>query len=187
MREWFAARNRGLFIRSYLFLAGGLLIAAILLDLGFGAFQSRQARAADPWLVSTFLLLESELAKAQPAERAATAAGLSRGLGLDVHFLDAGEITGLATAANAPQELEDDAGHTHYLWRSAVLGGAIRLGPFMPPRESLAVRFVPVLFYASILAIVGLWLRPLLRDLSVLTRASQKFAGDYREPLDTAA
>ncbi|MBC8027528.1 MAG: ATP-binding protein, partial [Steroidobacteraceae bacterium] len=47
--------------------------------------------------------------------------------------------------------------------------------------------FVPVLFYASILAIVGLWLRPLLRDLSVLTRASQKFAGDYREPLDTAA
>jgi len=187
MKEWFVARHRGLFIRSYLFLAGGLLIAAILLDLGFGAFQSRQARAADPWLVSTFLLLESELAQAQPAERAATAADLSNKLGLDVHFLDAGEIAGLASNDNAPQQLEDDAGHTHYLWRSAALGGAIRLGPFMPPHESLAVRFVPVLFYASILAVVGLWLRPLLRDLSVLTRASQKFASDYREPLDTAA
>jgi signal transduction histidine kinase len=187
MKEWFAIRNRGLFIRSYLFLAGGLLIAAIVLDLGFGAFQSRHARAADPWLVSTFRLMESELVATPPAERAATAEGLSRRLGLDVNFLDAGEIAGLAGDVPGPQELEDDAGHIHYLWRSAALGGAIRLGPFVPPRESLAVRFVPVLFYASILAVVGLWLRPLLRDLSVLTRASQKFAGDYREPTDTAA
>ena len=49
------------------------------------------------------------------------------------------------------------------------------------------MRFLPVLFYASILLIVGLWLRPLLRDLRVLTVASQKFATDYREPLDTAS
>ena len=65
--------------------------------------------------------------------------------------------------------------------------GAIRLGPFEPPRESAVVRFLPVLFYASILLIVGLWLRPLLRDLRMLTEASQKFATDYREPLDTAS
>ena len=32
-----------------------------------------------------------------------------------------------------------------------------------------------------------MWLRPLLRDLRVLTAASQKFASDYREPLDTAS
>lgn len=187
MKELFAARNRGLFIRSYLFLAGGLLIAAILLDLGFGAFQSRQARAADPWLVSTFQLLETELARAPAADRAEVVADLSRRLGLDVSFLDEGEIAGDATTAPGPQELEDDAGHIHYLWRSTLLGGAIRVGPFVPPRESLAVRFLPVLFYASILAVVGLWLRPLLRDLSVLTLASQKFAGDYREPLATAS
>ena len=49
------------------------------------------------------------------------------------------------------------------------------------------MRFLPVIFYASILLIVGLWLRPLLRDLRVLTAASQKFATDYREPLDTAS
>ena len=62
----------------------------------------------------------------------------------------------------------------------------IRLGPFEPPHEGLLVRVLPVLFYASILMIVGLWLRPLLTDLRVLTEASQKFASDYREPLDTA-
>jgi signal transduction histidine kinase len=35
------------------------------------------------------------------------------------------------------------------------------------------VRFLPVVFYASILLIVGLWLRPLLTDLRMLTDASQ--------------
>ena len=57
-------------------LAGGLLVVAILLDLGFGALQSRQVRAADPWLVSTLRLMESELAAVPPAERAARAAEL---------------------------------------------------------------------------------------------------------------
>jgi two-component system OmpR family sensor kinase len=186
LKEWFATRHRGLFIRSYVFLAGGLLIAAILLDLAFGALQSRQVRAADPWLVSTFQLMESELLAAPAAERDTVVADLSRRLHLDVNFLGAGAISGLDVTANGPQELTDDAGHLHYLWRSDALGGAIRLGPFVPPRESLLVRFIPVLFYASILAIVGLWLRPLLRDLSILTNASRKFATDYREPTDTA-
>jgi hypothetical protein len=44
VRQWLAARHRGLFIRSYVALAGGLLIAAIVLDLGFEALQSRPAR-----------------------------------------------------------------------------------------------------------------------------------------------
>jgi signal transduction histidine kinase len=186
VKEWFATRHRGLFIRSYLFLAGGLLVAAILLDLGFGALQSRQVRAADPWLVSTFQLIESELRATPAAERDAKATDLSTRLGLDVGFLGAGEITGFEAHTSGPQEFTDDAGHITYLWRSDALAGAIRLGPFVPPRESPLVRFIPVLFYASILAIVGLWLRPLLRDLSILTNASQKFASDYREPTNTA-
>ena len=33
---------------------------------------------------------------------------------------------------------------------------------------------------------MALWLRPLLKDLRLLTDASQKFAADYREPLVTA-
>jgi signal transduction histidine kinase len=50
----------------------------------------------------------------------------------------------------------------------------------------MLTRLLPLLFYASILLVVGLWLRPLLTDLRVLTEAAQKFASDYREPLDTA-
>lgn len=186
MREWLFGRHRGLFIRSYMVLAGGLLIAAIVLDLGFDALQSRQVRAADPWLVSTFRLMETELASLPVAERDARAAELADALHLEISLLEAGEVSGGAPQTSVPHELESDDGAIYYLWHSAPLNSAIRLGPFHPPRESALVRFLPVLFYGSILLIVGWWLRPLLRDLSVLTNAAQKFATDYREPLETA-
>jgi signal transduction histidine kinase len=184
--EWLAAGERGLFIRSYIALAGGLLIVAILLDVGFGALQARQTRAADPWLVSTLRLMESDLAATPAGNRAARAAELGRTLSLDMSLLEAGDIAGAVSNEPGPRELVDDAGRIFYLWNSPALGGAIRLGPFAAPHESLLIRFLPVLFYASILLVVGLWLRPLLTDLRVLTAASQKFATDYREPLATA-
>lgn len=186
MREWLAAGERGLFIRSYIALAGGLLIVAILLDVGFGALQARQTRAADPWLVSTLRLMESELLAFPSEDRALRAAELGEKLDLEMSLLEAGDIAGSLPNDGAPRELVDDSGKIFYLWNSTALNGAIRLGPFEPPQESLLMRFLPVAFYASILLIVGLWLRPLLTDLRVLTVAAQKFATDYREPLDTA-
>ncbi|HET9863962.1 MAG TPA: ATP-binding protein [Steroidobacteraceae bacterium] len=186
MKEWLAAGERGLFIRSYVVLAGGLLVVAMLLDLGFGALQARQVRAADPWLVTTLRLMENDLAAVPAGTRAERAAELGRRLGLDLDVLEAGDISGAAPLGDVPSELVDDAGRTYYLWRAPTLGGAIRLGPFDAPSEGWLARLLPVLFYASILLIVGLWLKPLLTDLRVLTEASQKFASDYREPLDTA-
>ena len=115
------------------------------------------------------------------------AARLAEKLRLGISVLDATEISSAMPMESVPRELEDDDGKIHYLWNSPQLRGAIRLGPFAQTHESVTVRFLPVLFYASILLIVGLWLRPLLRDLRVLTVASQRFATDYREPLDTAS
>jgi signal transduction histidine kinase len=186
VKEWLAAGERGLFIRSYIALAGGLLIVAILLDVGFGALQARQSRAADPWLVSTLRLMESELVAVAPEERAARAIALGQRLHLETSLLDAGDISGAMPADANLRELVDDSGQIFYLWSSPALQGAIRLGPFQPPHESVLMRFLPVAFYASILLVVGLWLRPLLTDLRVLTVAARKFATDYREPLDTA-
>jgi signal transduction histidine kinase len=45
---------------------------------------------------------------------------------------------------------------------------------------------LPPLFYLSILVVVGIWLRPLLRDINLITHGAQRFAADYREPLATA-
>jgi len=185
MREWLAAGERGLFIRSYVVLAGGLLVVAILLDLGFGALQARQVRAADPWLESTLRLMESSLAAVPAAQRADRADALGQQLGLELVLLEAGDIAGAAPLGDVPSELVDDAGKTYYLWNAPAAGGVLRLGPFEPPTEGWLARILPVVFYASILVIVGLWLRPLLTDLRVLTDASQKFASDYREPLET--
>jgi signal transduction histidine kinase len=179
--------SRGLFVRSYVVLAGGLFIVAIFLDLGFGALQSRPGRAADPWLESTFRLMESALAAAAPADRAAVTERLEQQLKMKLTVLDSADISSATPGGTTPRELEDEDGKIYYLWSSPRLHGALRVGPFDPPHESLIARFLPLLFYASILLIVGLWLRPLLRDLRILTSASQKFATDYREPTDTAS
>ncbi len=186
MKEWLAAGERGLFIRSYMVLAGGLLIVAMLLDLGFDALQARQERAADPWLVSTLRLLENDLAAMPDDARQEHTAALAERLGIGIDLLATADISSAAPLGDAPTELVDDSGRAYFLWRSAALGGVIRLGPFDAPSEGWLARLLPVLFYASILLIVGLWLRPLLTDLRVLTDASQRFASDYREPLDTA-
>jgi two-component system sensor kinase ParS len=185
LKEWLAAGERGLFIRSYVVLAGGLLVVAILLDLGFGALQARHERAADPWLESTLRLMETNLAAVPADERAGRADELGRRLGLELTLLEAGDIAG-AALGDKPSELVDESGKTYYLWNAPAAGGVIRLGPFEPPTDGWLARILPVVFYGSILLIVGLWLRPLLNDLRVLTDASQKFASDYREPLDTA-
>jgi len=187
LKDWLNALNRGLFIRSYVALAGGLLVVAVLLDAGFSALQSHEQRTADPWLISTFRLAESEIGAAAPAARAATAEKIAQRLGLEIGLLDAGDIAGAKASEPGPRELTDEAGNVYFLYQSAALQGSIRLGPFKPPAESALNRFLPIIFYASILLIVGLWLRPLLRDLTVLTSAAQQFASDYREPLDTAA
>src|SRR6478735_8249063 len=93
LKEWLQARHRGLFIRSYVVLAGGLLLVVILLDLGLSALQSRQARPAETWLVSTFQLMESQLAPVPQCERAALAAHLAEKLNLELDVLDAGDIS----------------------------------------------------------------------------------------------
>jgi signal transduction histidine kinase len=186
LKKWLAAGERGLFIRSYIALAGGLLFVAILLDLGFGALQARQVRAADPWLESTLRLLERDLAATESEARAERAASLGRDLGTGLSLLETGDIASATPLGDAPRELVDESGKVYFLWRSTALNGVIRLGPFNATPEDWLARLLPVIFYASILLIVGWWLRPLLTDLKLLTDAARRFAADYREPLETA-
>jgi two-component system sensor kinase ParS len=131
-------------------------------------------------------LMEAELVALPPEDRATRAAALGERLHLKTSLLDSGDVSGLVADGAGPREFVDDSGKVFYLWSSPTLHGVLRLGPFEPPHESLLVQFLPVAFYGSILLIVGLWLRPLLTDLRTLTVASQKFATDYRAPLETA-
>jgi signal transduction histidine kinase len=181
-----SAPARRLLFRSYLFLAGGLLAVAVLLELVFAQLQSRHARVQDPWLATTIHLLESRLSEVPPAERQRTAISIGESLGTPVSLLDSRDVVAPTAGTDALKFVVDDAGREHYLFRSRVLDQVIRLGPIAPPPRSAALSLLPLLFYLSIFVVVGLWLRPLLRDVRLLTTAAQSFAANYRTPLDTA-
>jgi two-component system, OmpR family, sensor kinase len=187
LKEWVTGRDRRLFIRSYVVLAGGLLIIALLLDRGFSALQDRRTLAQDPWLGSTFRLIDKELSAAPPSQRDALATEIGQRLALPVRVVETTQIAAASPIGKGLQSLIDDDGNSHYLQYSTELGAVIRLGPIPRTVDTSLFRFLPAVFYLSILLIVGLWLWPLFKDLRVLTEASQKFAADYREPLATAA
>lgn len=186
MRTVFEGRNRRLLFRSYLVLVGGLMIVAIVLDLGFGYLQSRQQPGVDRWLESTFHLIESRLVDAPAEQREAITIAIAEQLGVGVQLLarDAVHVNDVSGHRLVP--LVDADGNTSYLHDAGSIDAIIRLGPIAEPMESLLLRLLPPLFYLSIFVVVGLWLRPLLKDIKVISSGAQRFAADYREPPSTA-
>jgi len=178
----FGRDHRRLLFRSYLFLATGLVVAAVVLDAGF----ARLAPSEDAWFERSRRLVETELAAAPAADRDDVAERLGRGLGVRVQVLASGDLIQGGESGEDVARLTDDSGNVSYLWRAPSLGASVRLGPVPPPRASFLLELLPPLFYLSIFVVVGLWLRPLLRDLDLITGAMQRFATDYREPMKTA-
>lgn len=185
--NWIAKSwRRKLLFRSYLFLVAGLLAVATVLDAGFAYLESRLAPDEDPWLEQSFRLVEADLAAVPPGEREPLAAALGRKLGLNVQVLEEDDVVLSAEAEAGIVALTDESGEISYLRPAPSIDAVVRLGPVAPPRESFVLRMLPPVFYLSIFVVVGLWLRPLLRDLDLITRATRRFAADYREPLATA-
>jgi two-component system OmpR family sensor kinase len=176
--------NRRLLFRSYLLLVAALLAVAFGLQLAFDALLSADKTQNHPWLRSTLSIVAAELEAAAPADRERVAADLSFTLGMSVQLLQRDEI-----AAPADVELEalvNEAGETFYLYAPPALDELVYVGPVPVADESWLVRAGPPLFYFSIVVLVGLWLRPILRDINRMTSAAQRFAADYRTPLNTA-
>ncbi len=185
MSRSFFSRHRLLF-RSYLFLAAGLLVVAAVLDFGLSRLQSGVAAPEDPWIEATFELVEARLAAVPVSQREVETATIGDELGFRVTFLAADDVAASGDSAGTFQTLVDADGQSSYLMYAADLGGHLRLGPFEEQGEGTLGRLLPPIFYLSIFVLVGLWLRPLLKELRLITSASQRFAADYREPLRTA-
>jgi signal transduction histidine kinase len=182
----FKTRDRRLMFRSYLTLVGGLLAVAVVLDFGFDWLQSREQPDTNRWLASTFGLIESRLASVPAAERDAVAAEIAEELHVGVQILTRDAVYVNETAEHGLLPLVDSDGNTSWLHDAAAIDSIIRLGPIAEPQTSRLLNLLPPLFYLSILVVVGLWLRPLLKDIGVISAAAQRFAVDYREPLETA-
>jgi len=181
------ARNRRLLFRSYLTLVGGLMIVAIVLDLGFGKLQTRDQSDQNRWLESTFQLIETRLADVPTAERESAASAIAHELGVGVQLLARDDVVVNDVAEHSLVPLIDVEGNTSYLHDAESIDAIVRLGPIAEPRTSLLLDLLPPLFYLSIFVVVGLWLRPLLKDVNVISTAAERFAADYREPLSTAS
>ncbi len=186
MNNVFGGRNWRLLFRSYLLLVGGLLVVAIVLDLGFGYLRSKEAPHVDRWLESTFQLIEARLADTSPGDRDSVAAHLTETLGIGVQLLARDDVHMQETADHRLPPLVDADGNTSYLHDADSIGAIIRLGPIAAPRDSLLLSVLPPLFYLSIFVVVGFWVRPILKDINVISGGAQRFAADYREPLSTA-
>lgn len=186
MKNVLCGRNRRLLFRSYLFLVGGLLIVALVLDFGFGRLQSREEPELDRWLESTFHLIEQRLAEAPLEQREGIAATLADDIGVGVRLLERDDVYLNQMSEHRLPALVDADGNTSYLHEAESIDAIIRLGPIAEPTDSVLLNLLPPLFYLSIFVLVGLWLRPLLRDINVISDGAQRFAADYREPLSTA-
>lgn len=172
--------------RTYLVLVAGLLLTAVILDMGFDYVQQSHATDDDRWLTTSFDLIEYELLAVPETKRDAAVSALSKRIGLDVQLLGQDEVATSAASADALATLVDADDNTFYLRQVPALQGHIRIGPIPQRQDSFLLGLLPSLFYLSIFAIVGLWLRPLLSELNLITSAAQRFAADYREPLSIA-
>lgn len=180
------SRHPKLLFRAYLLLVGGLLVTATVLDLGFAYLQTRLAPTEDGWLERSFRLIEADLAAAPAGSRDAAAQRLASQMGIGVQVLHEDDVATAVATGGGTSRLVDASGSVSYLRDAPAVGGAIRLGPVEPPRSSPVLDLIPPLFYVSMFVIVGLWLRPLLRDLDLMTDAARQFATDYRLPPATA-
>lgn len=186
MKRFSLGRHRQFLFRTYLFLVVGLFVTATLLDMSFEYLETTLSPKEDQWLAASFHLIERELAVVPEDQRKAVSERLSEDIGFGIQVLQTDDIVSTADSPASMATLVDAAGNTSYLRNAPSLNGLIRLGPIAQQRESLLLNMLPPLFYLSIFVIVGLWLRPLLKDLNLITGAAQRFAADYREPLSTA-
>ncbi len=175
-----------LLFRSFLFLVGGLLLVAMVLDFGFGQLQSRQEPDVDRWLESTLALIETDLAQTPQANRNAKAIELADTLGIGVQLLTNDDVHINLASDKQLTPLVDADGNTSWLYSARSIDAIVRLGPIPAPNESLLLELLPPVFYLSIFVVVGLWLRPVLRDINVISNGANRFAADYREPLSLA-
>ena len=186
MTRVLTGRNRGLLFRTYLVLAGGLLAVAVVLDFGFSYTQAPEDHLTERFLTSTFRLIEARLGDVPAEDRQAAAAAVADEIGIDVQLLAHDDVHMSDAPDDQVAELVDSKGNVSYLRKSERIDAIILLGPITVPRESLLNKLLPPLFYLSIVVLVGLWLRPLLKDIDIISRGAQRFSADYREPLSTA-
>ncbi len=187
MRRLRFGPHERLLFRSYLILAVALVVVATVLDYGFDKLQSAPSPEQDLWLYATFDLIETELSAVSGDARDRRARELGESIGFDVNILRRDDVHMAAESHGVISTLADAEGNISHLRDVADLNAIIRLGPVPQQHSSIIVRLLPPLFYLSIFVVVGLWLRPFFKDINLISSAADRFAADYRRPIETGS
>lgn len=180
-----------LFLRSYLLIAAGILIIAVVLDsvlvwlLPSGEQDSAERYAAEFALVE-LLVTENTSDADQVANRVATLLPeLERALKVPVALYDAADMgdasTFFATLNTGEITSYRDADAREILYKLIpATGQVIALGPLPaePPSVAFIETTVIISYYALVALLLFLWIRPFYRDLSALRYAASQFGRD---------
>ncbi len=172
-------------LRSYVVLVGGLVTVGLLLDFGLARLESRDDPVAEVLAANTLKRIGAELSRSSRDQWPVVADRLGQELGFEVRVLPAAHLVG-EPAAEQVREVEDEQGRIWFLREIGPLDIHVQIGPFEPPGENRFRRWIPPLFYLSVFALVGIWLWPLAADLNLISQSAQRFAGDYRQSIQTA-
>lgn len=180
-------RRHRLVFKLVVALVAGLILLSAFLNFGFGELQKHFDPSSDPWQQAILKTVHSRLADAGAMERDGIIAEMSEQADLQMRLLAPGDIVGIQLDPDASAQIVESAnGDQLLLAPDVVPGSVLSIGPVPVPRENFYVRVIPALFYLGIALLVFWWLRPLLRDLDILTESTRAFAADYRETSPTA-
>ena len=139
LKDWLTARHRGLFIRSYVVLAGGLLVVAVLLDARLR--RAAVAPGTRRGSVARFHVSSHGVrarAPCRPPIALRVAAQLAQKLGLEIDLLDAGDIAG--AQATRTRTARAHGAKTATIYLPVSVGGAARRDSHGPVRAGARKR-----------------------------------------------
>ncbi len=175
-------QNRFLLLRFYLLLAFGLISAAAVFDYVFVTYGAQSENPSTTWSAATFALIDERLLALEPTERAAVVTRLNVETGLSIVIYDRDQVAD-PPVPGITLELEGSAGTALFIRSSDTLDAIVQIEMPVADAGYSLVDAVPLLFYSTIFLLVGLWLRPLFRDLNHLSASAEAFSADYRRPL----
>ncbi len=180
-----------LFLRSYLLIAAGILIVAVVLDsllvwLLPSNEQSTAERHAAEFALVELLLTENGTDVDQVANRFnRLLPELERSLSVPVSLYDPADMGDpsafFATLNNGEISSYLDADAREMLYKMIpATGQVIALGPLpeQPPSVAFIETTVIISYYALVALLLFLWIRPFYRDLSSLRYAASQFGRD---------
>ena len=184
-----SGRNKRLIFRSYLIIVIGIVGFGLLLDFLLARNIAQNDLESDQSTrVILASLIENRFSQTAVEDLQTAASQMEAELNLPVELLASKDVSLLNS------QPVNSAGHIGYTDDAQALfyyylpqqQTVVTIGP-LPESEARpnnwVQRLVPILFYLTVLALVWVWIRPLLRDLNLLSDAADNIKDDFRHPM----